>query len=123
MKAKFINEVSREEDEAANKAIDKHQSGGMEVCPVCKGSGIQTITVSYWGSDEPDEESKMSCVGCNGEGRVDEETYEDLIYEQNMWCECGNPSRQSKFYKDGEHPIVRKHHYRCKDCGNVTQIG
>jgi Fe2+ or Zn2+ uptake regulation protein len=44
-----------------------------------------------------------------------------------MWCECPEMEKENAFgttfYKDGEHPELRKHHYRCNKCGKVTQIG
>jgi hypothetical protein len=93
-------------------------------CPTCKGSGKQTITVTYIGSDEASSTSEINCVDCEGVGKVDQETIEAIEYEKNMWCKCGNPSGDATYHPDGERgAIVHKHHWTCNDCNKVYQLG
>lgn len=40
------------------------------------------------------------------------------------WCTCGkSESAGVTFYDDGQHPSVKKHHYRCNACNGIVQIG
>lgn len=94
----------------------------MHKCPTCD-NGRMKITVSTYGSNEPATVTEIDCVYCDGTGQIDDETMEAIEYEKNMWCKCGNPSGRHKFYRDGEGPLVHKHHYVCKDCNKVLQIG
>ncbi len=98
----------------------------MNVCPKCEGKKTMSITVSYgWPGHEtkPSETSEQRCVHCNGTGEVSDEDLEVINYEDNMWCECGNKNDAVDFYEDGEHPEIHKHHYRCRNCKGVAQIG
>lgn len=65
----------------------------------------------------------MPCITCDGAGAVTPRAAERHHAEVAMWCSCGNPSCQSDYYPDGAHPEIYKHHYRCSDCGKVTQVG
>ena len=94
-------------------------------CTVCKGKGKQTIksqnlTVDGWEALSPVD---VPCLWCDGTGEMTPEEEERLRVYSEMWCKCVNPSGDTNFYDDGEHPEVTKHHYRCADCGKVTQVG
>jgi len=94
-------------------------------CLVCKGSGkitigMNTLTDKGW---VPESDSEINCVHCDGKGIMTQEQKEIHDYEKNMWCTCGNKSEDYKFYDDGEHEEISKHHYRCADCEKVLQIG
>ena len=39
------------------------------------------------------------------------------------WCNCEQQTDDVVFFDNNEHPIVRKHHYRCPNCGKVVQVG
>ena len=91
-------------------------------CLVCHGSKINTCTITKFGTDEV-KTMKMDCIWCDGTGEMTNEDKESYEYQLNMWCKCGNPSKGSEYYDDGEHHEITKHHYRCKDCGKVLQIG
>jgi RecJ-like exonuclease len=98
-------------------------------CPRCKGSGKITlhVTTIAVGAKPAEETSRIPCRDCHGSGKVTPEEAERIrsfieAYKE-IWCRCGNPSGQVDFYDDGEHPEISKHHYRCRDCGKVTQIG
>lgn len=66
---------------------------------------------------------------------VNEQMREMLGYEtlEDMWadfkemnklmCDCGNPSKETTFYDDGEGDLCTKHHYICDDCNLIFQIG
>tara|TARA_Y100000589_G_scaffold331494_1_gene385286 strand:- start:59 stop:241 length:183 start_codon:yes stop_codon:yes gene_type:complete len=44
--------------------------------------------------------------------------------EADDWCKCEDRDiYDTEFWDDGEHEHVYKHHYRCGDCGKITQIG
>lgn len=95
-------------------------------CSVCKGAGKQTITARTLvkgGSWKKEPPVTIPCLGCKGTGEMTQEQADALRTYEEMWCRCGNPSGESSFYDDGEHPGLAKHHYRCVDCGRVTQIG
>jgi len=96
----------------------------MNTCPTCKGKGKVTLTVSTFGSNKPDEKMEIDCVVCNGVGEVSDVVLEQILFEKNMWCECGsNDPSDVKYYDDGEHHEISKHHWRCNKCGKVVQIG
>ena len=42
--------------------------------------------------------------------------------DYSKWCEC-NKDYGVDFYDDYEHPALQKHHYRCKRCKGIVQIG
>ena len=90
------------------------------ICPDCNGTGKVTLTLHM---DGQKHESEHDCFTCDGHKTVTDEELEQYHYEQNMWCKCGNHSGRTRYYGDGEHPEVYKHHYRCSDCDGVTQIG
>ena len=92
-------------------------------CPECKGTGKIEITMSFYGSDEKPSVTKIDCVTCNGLGKLSKQEFKEFEEEKELWCSCGNPSEQVKYWKDGEGTLVHKHHYTCKDCGKVVQIG
>lgn len=50
-------------------------------------------------------------------------TNKNIYEDDSKWCSCKTPSYDNmKFYDDGEHPELYKHHYRCQ-CGKIYQIG
>ena len=94
--------------------------GKMYECLECKGTG--KIKYSYQEMGKETTNHTMECFDCDGVGEVDQEMHEEQVYERDMWCTCGNPSERSRYYGDGESEPI-KHHYKCADCGKVTQIG
>lgn len=90
-------------------------------CPKCK-KGKMSITVEMYGVPNSVEISEIDCVYCNGTGEISEEKNIQLIKEEEMWCKC-DESTGPKFYDNGEHPDLYKHHYRCTTCGGIVQIG
>jgi len=46
-------------------------------------------------------------------------------FEPDFWCQCEG-KYESDYYEDefdADGALISKHHYRCKHCGKVTQIG
>lgn len=62
-------------------------------------------------------------VHCHGKGTMSQVMADQMKADQDLWCECGNPSGESIFHDDGMHPQCSKHCYTCQDCGKITQIG
>jgi hypothetical protein len=92
----------------------------LHTCPKCK-EGKTTLTISYFGSKES-EKVEIDCVYCDGSGKITQETLSDINFEDDMWCTC-DTDHGTKYYSDGQHPEIHKHHWRCKGCGDVKQIG
>ena len=97
-------------------------------CKVCKGSGKQKLTVlDPYGAypNRPRRQVKdIDCVWCHGTGMMQAEELKAYTWNQTAWCECGNPSGESRFFDDGECECgCHKHHYHCRDCAKITQIG
>lgn len=93
----------------------------MIQCPQCKGKGTITITsveVTSTGSKYlPDMD--LDCPTCGGEKWVSQETFEEFQDMLNIWCTCGNPSGETRFWRTPN----GSHGYDCCDCGKVVQLG
>lgn len=92
----------------------------MKTCPRCNSKKTITITVHQNGGTSTET---LPCITCEGHGDVTDGQYANYKAEQEVWCRCGNPSGETQFYDDGEHPEIAKHHWRCGDCSKVVQIG
>ncbi len=93
-------------------------------CPACNGTGKKTITFRNLGSKETSVH-EIKCFYCEGEiltPKQAKEVQQSIDYEKQMWCKCGNPSKQTTFHKDGN-KITGKHCWTCNDCKKVRQIG
>ena len=93
-------------------------------CPKCN-NGKQTVEVT---EIKPEGRSvtkvEITCITCNGSGQIEKRKLKAQERAFNaFWCRCGNPSEEIDFFDDGQHPGCEKHHYRCRDCGKVTQVG
>lgn len=93
----------------------------VEICVVCEGQGKQTVTVETHGQ-EGQTSYEMDCTWCDGTGAMTPAQEEEYTAYCAMWCDCGE-AEQVKYYADGEHPGLRKHHWRCLGCDGVTQVG
>jgi len=92
-------------------------------CPTCFGKKTVNVQVEELG--KPTTNMDLTCVVCNGTGTV-VESYRDAIVEHlNDWCQCDDDLREHvRYYGDGEHPKLYKHHYRHEPgCGKIVQIG
>jgi len=97
-------------------------------CALCKGTGKQTLTVSSIGSNpifsKTPTKTEIDCIICNGSGEMTAKDAALIEFENNMWCECKIQNPQDvRYYKDGQHPEISKHHWRCTVCKKVRQIG
>jgi hypothetical protein len=46
------------------------------------------------------------------------------IYQDKYWClDDSHDKTDVIFYNDGDHHVCYKHHYRCKKCRKIVQIG
>ena len=99
-------------------------------CPRCKGTGkISGVAVSVKQGKLIDREFNMNCPDCRGTGKLTKQRRVILNLKRkatvSFWCICGNPSGDTDFYDDVRLPdgTLDKHHWNCKDCGKVLQIG
>ncbi|MCK9542644.1 MAG: hypothetical protein M0R03_11515 [Novosphingobium sp.] len=94
-------------------------------CSVCNGNKKQNVTVKEL-TEEGWKESKteIECVGCKGKGIMNKEEYDFANYYNNIWCKCKDyDSDEVDFYDDNQHPEISKHHWRCRKCKKVVQLG
>lgn len=94
-------------------------------CRWCSGTGeqsMETTVISARGTEK--SVTKIGCNICKGSGKLTKR-YADQITNitDEFWCKCSDPHDDFDFYDDGEHPDCSKHHYRCKQCGKVFQVG
>ena len=92
-----------------------------KTCTVCEGRGKQTTTVTVHG-EKGESSFEMDCLWCKGTGQMTEVQEAEHREFCEMWCECEEPG-DPRYYDDGEHPAMHKHHWRCRECEGVTQIG
>ena len=100
------------------------EEASMKVCFNCKGE--KTIDVEVFerrGAAELKSVVTLPCVGCNGKGEVSDQVFRQQLGESEIWCQCSDPLGQTRFFHDGEHPDLFKHHWRCGSCNKVVQIG
>ncbi len=91
-------------------------------CPACKNGKI-TVTFHGFPGDGPEPSvTEMDCIRCKGSAKVTKKVLDAINFEKNMWCECEEET-ESVYYHDGVHHEIRKHHWRCKSCDKVKQIG
>lgn len=96
-------------------------------CPRCKGTGTITLTViQRLPEGTTKSESHLACDTCNGAKTVTRARANTFArqqqYWEQMWCRCEGDV-DVDYYADGEHEEIEKHHWRCKSCGKVRQIG
>lgn len=90
-------------------------------CKRCKGTGEMAIDFSEGGKKWT--RTEIRCIDCDGSGEISEAKAKAIEDEKALWCSCGNPSNDSIFWDDGEHPKCSKHCWTCKDCGKIIQVG
>jgi len=95
----------------------------MPKCPMCTDGKMKFHQVFPFDKDKPDEITYSDCYFCGATGVVDQEFVDEWERQKKMWCECGNPSEDSYYVPDNEHPDISKHHWRCMDCRKVVQVG
>lgn len=90
-------------------------------CTPCGGSGKILIEAKLYTSRgmEPQPPVEISCIWCNGTGKLTDEQQREIADYQAGWCTCGNPSKQVNSWRltDGSHG------YDCADCGKLLQTG
>jgi hypothetical protein len=89
-------------------------------CPCCYGSGRQFLKVS---GDAPKPGVYLvTCSFCKGAKKINQSEVDALDREQAEWCNCTEQT-DVHHYQDGGHDDITKHHWRCRNCGGITQIG
>jgi len=96
----------------------------LKCCPCCNGLKTMTVKASNLidGKFVELPPIEMTCIMCNGTGEVTTRRLAEHDAAIAMWCKCEGDNGVD-FYKDYEHPEVSKHHYRCKKCKKVVQVG
>jgi len=96
-------------------------------CPDCKGTGKTEMKVTTHTPTGATESSfPMPCGACKGTGKTTKakiranERLQAAVAA--MWCKCEG-EQDVEFFDDGEHEEIEKHHWRCKACSKVRQIG
>jgi hypothetical protein len=114
----------------------------------CKGSKTNTITGVDHLADGTVKEQKpitVPCFWCNGTGRMSDQAADEWNWNATAWCKCHEARKTGKvedpritihigtpddqvFSDDGPCSYrascrVGKHHYHCRTCGKITQIG
>ena len=102
----------------------------QHTCPTCKGKGKQTANFCEGSFNDEGKyvvtsETPFShtCYDCKGTGQVDTRTLNAIKKEKEMWCKCESKGGSQYVPDNTRGAAVRKHHYTCRDCGKVTQIG
>ena len=91
-------------------------------CVACSGTGKMKIILGE--ENFVDEISEFTCIVCKGTGEINERVNEKIGNGKSIWCMCpGERDPFSRFYGNGEHPGIYTHHWRCRKCNGVTQIG
>jgi len=98
-------------------------------CKVCKGIGKQRIPVETMGFKdgkmfvEKSSSFESECDVCGGTGQMTPEQVRHQKAYEDMWCKCKNKT-DAEYVPDGRCNCgVGKHHYHCRKCGKITQIG
>ena len=102
--------------------IDTGETGCILVeCPLCKGKREVIFEVTEPGGKV--NNVPLKCVVCDGEGKVTPGRALSYKRQQESWCKCGNPSGDVEYVPDNVSSVCSKHHYVCRDCGKIVQIG
>jgi Fe2+ or Zn2+ uptake regulation protein len=82
------------------------------------------VTITVHEGDKPVRSMELTCVICDGAGKITKAKARAVKAEQAMWCQCGNPGVVTSYHPDGERGAAcHKHHWTCDDCGKVVQVG
>lgn len=94
------------------------------LCPQCSGACRISVEVTEIASGGHRKKSSvdMKCITCDGAGKVSASVVAALKREQEMWCSCASPG-EPQYFADGDDLEIWKHHWRCRACGKVLQIG
>lgn len=91
----------------------------MPKCPMCTEGQMKFTEILKEGN----RIHFVDCFYCGATGEVEQSVVDGFEESKRMWCDCGNPSEDTYYVPDNEHPDISKHHWRCMDCGKVVQIG
>ena len=105
------------------------EKGENLTCETCKGSGKVTVSMSTFGKEGSEKKSQMHCISCSGKGiyliSSDSERKAWVLnrIQRNMWCQCEDSI--GSYYRENNEckGCMSKHHYHCKKCHLITQVG
>lgn len=97
-------------------------------CMTCGGNKTINLTLV---DNDTETKQVLGCISCDGKGWVTKEERATQETERKIWCKCPpeihdshgihyHPDNSGKTYLGLE---VVKHHYSCRKCGLVVQIG
>ena len=90
-------------------------------CPCCEGSKTNSLTEMSLDGKELDTMT-FPCITCDGEGTVDHDLWLDYRDAMDTWCKCGCKNG-ARYVDDNVSKECSKHHWVCRDCGKITQVG
>ena len=105
------------------------QKGGNPPCQQCKGSGKIVVTMNTLGKENSEHKCELSCISCSGQGQFvfsSEKDYSAWVsaeIERKMWCVCEFETQSDYIENNQCKGCIIKHHYHCKRCHLITQIG
>ena len=92
-------------------------------CPECNGTGIGTVTIQTFG-EEGKNISIINCRFCKGlliSKEAALKIKKEKEVEDSLWCSC--TVDYGVTYKARGSAVCSKHHYICKKCKKIVQIG
>lgn len=103
----------------------KRQKVEETLCPDCLGSGFLKVVAFIIRGDKKSEpmESKIKCSLCAGTGKI---SVQMKLFIDNLWCNCAKANLEDAgayFVSDGIDKNCQKHHWKCKRCDKIKQIG
>jgi len=92
----------------------------MVACPQCSGKGKVAVDVIEGKELKVKDTWEINCVTCHGAGQITVAAERQYRRELAGWCQCGNPSQEADYHPDTPR---MKHHWTCRDCGKLYQVG
>ena len=88
-------------------------------CITCKGTKIQTITSSEYGSTEPPSITEIECCTCDGHGEITKTYAKEFlkVWGNDNWCADKTHHGTKHIRKQGQD------YYYCIQCNKLQQIG
>ena len=92
----------------------------MVDCPQCGGRGKIAVDIIEGKELKTRDTWEINCVTCLGKKKVTQAEAEAHKRALASWCQCGNPSGEADYVPDSPRA---KHHWNCRDCGKLYQVG
>ena len=95
----------------------------MVDCTFCDNGQIE-ITVT---ENNIAQTSKIACIHCHGTKKLPKSEFNKINTEikwlNDNTCSCKNHSNGVYYVADNIDKNILKHHWRCKNCKKIVQIG